>query len=151
MDQNMKKMLVLIGILAAILVVCIVVVGMVDGFWPWQNQTDAPTNDAGTTLDESQTTQDTLETTQNTTAETTVETTEETSGNSGGNPGGNAGGNAGGNSGGDLGDIEIPIETTQPGPEIGVEEGEDPTGSSQGGNNQGGTNVDIDFDDLLGK
>lgn len=145
MDQNMKKLLVLIGCLVALLVICVVVVGMIDGFWPWQNQTEDGTTLESTTLDDNQTTQDTLDTTQDTTGEATQDTTEET--------GGNEGSNSGSNSGSNAGDIEIPIGTEKPGPSIGVEEGEGPTettGTNQGGNNQGGTNFEIDFDDLLG-
>ena len=152
MDKNMKKLLVLIGILVAVLVICVVVVGMVDGFWPWQNQTEESTQGDNTTLDESNTTLDSSETTQDTTSETTQETTEETGGNSGGNAGGNSGGNAGGNSGnttettnGDgWGDIEIEIDGGEDLPVVqqpGKTEDED-------GKYKGEADGIIDFEDL---
>lgn len=158
MDQNMKKLLVLIGCLVALLVICVVVVGMIDGFWPWQNQTEDGTTLESTTLDDSQTTQDTLDTTQDTTGEATQDTTEETGGNEGNNSGSNSGGNSGSNSGSNSGGSAGGTSDDWGDIEIGIDGGEDTPVVTQPDNTEnqdtkytGDADGVIDFDDLKKK
>ena len=155
--MDKKKLWLLIGGFVAVVLVCAVLVGLLNGFWPWNGGNSAETDGAGVQTEEQTGDTDGSEDTTlpGTTGSVEVtdpegsdstDPTKETSGkNNGGNSG--TGNNGTGNNGTGDGDIDVDIsdETESTDVSIGVEEDdtEPATRPVEG-------EFEIDFDDLLG-
>lgn len=134
MENSKKRLLLIIGAVVAVALICVVLVGIISGTWPW-NGKDVDENNTGmtTTSGENDT-----EGTDESNITGTVDTTEGT---------GEAGGNTGSNTDSNTGSNTETGSTQPPKPSIGLEI-EDPD-STDGTEETLGENAVIDFDKLL--
>lgn len=150
--DNKKKVLLLISGILAIILVCVILVGLLDGFWPWQNSGAGDDYTGMSTSGNKDTTGGTGETTlpENSTAEDpSVDSTKATSGGSVNNGGAGSGANSG-----STGTVVDPDEEdgNSKNPDIEVEI-EDPTtesGSTGSSGSSGSTGNKFTLDELLG-
>lgn len=129
MEISNKRLLLIIGAVVAVALICVLVVGMINGTWPWSND-DLGKDYTGMTTTGDTTGDTGTEGTEDPTG--TVDATEENAGTGTGTGTGNGTGTGTGN-------------TQNPGPSVGVET--EATGDTEATEPNG--NNSIDFDDLL--
>ena len=77
MEDNKKILYLAIVGLVAVVLVCVLLAGLIDGFWPWSNDRNMDSNYTGITATTAESTE-TQDTTQDPTDDTTVDPTEDT-------------------------------------------------------------------------